>query len=427
VGTADNARPMSATTPDGDSTAAASNGPWAPLRSAEFRRFWLGGAASMSFYWLIEAILAWQMRLMSDADPFLVSLVPALMQFTVMAAVMPAGVVADIVDRRRLIFLSHAWIALASALLAALAINGRLTPTVLLVFAPAIALTQAIRMPVIGSLVIDTVDRPALGAAVALNAMGLNASRIIGPALAGVLLSFGSVFTALVLASLGLFIAGAILAGVGRGPKRPATRLTLRQFLDAVSEERRQLVTFGWKQNLLLRLAAFLACSAAVPALLPLLFGTGTQYGLMLSLYGVGALASLLLIGRPRTPRGSERRAIVAQCIHALAMIGLGLTGGSLLVAAVLVICGGTWFVMSNGIMTAAQLQLPEVSRARGLSIVYAAGMAAMAVGGATWGWLARHYGVDSALWAAGVISLVLAVLTRKRAFVRDATATVEP
>jgi MFS family permease len=77
--------------------------------------------------------------------------------------------------------------------------------------------------------------------------------------------------------------------------------------------------------------------------------------------------------------------------------------------------------------MTAAQLQLPEASRARGLSIVYAAGMAAMAAGGATWGWLARHYGVDSALWVAGVVSLLLTVLTRKRAFIRDATATVEP
>jgi MFS family permease len=418
---------MSATTPDGDSTAAALSGPWAPLRSAEFRRFWLGGAASMSFYWLIEASLAWQMRLMSDADPFLVSLVPALMQFTVMAAVMPAGVVADIVDRRRLIFVSHAWIALAAGLLAALAINGRLTPTLLLLVAPAIALTQAIRMPVIGSLVIDTVERPALGAAVALNAMGLNISRIIGPALAGVLLSFGGVFAALALASFGLFIAGAMLATVGPGPKRQETRLTLRQFFDDVSEERRQLVEFGWKRNLLLRLAAFLACSAAVPALLPLLVGTGTQYGLMLSLYGVGALASLLMIGRPRTPRGSEQRAIAAQCMHALAMIGLGLAGGPLLVAAALVICGGTWFAMSNGIMTAAQLQLPEASRARGLSIVYAAGMAAMAAGGATWGWLARHYGVDSALWVAGVVSLLLTVLTRKRAFIRDATATVEP
>lgn len=419
---------MSATKhgPD-DSTATDLRGPWAPLRSAEFRRFWLGGAASMSFYWLIEASLAWQMRILSDADPLLVSLVPALMQFTVMAAVMPAGVVADIVDRRRLIFVSHAWIALAAGLLAALAINGRLTPMLLLLVAPAIALTQAIRMPVIGSLVIDTVERPALGAAVALNAMGLNASRIIGPALAGVMLSFGGVFAALVLASFGLFIAGAVLATVGPGPKRPEVRLTLRQFLDDFSEERRQLAASAWKRNLLLRLATFLACSAAVPALLPLLFGSGTQYGLMLSLYGVGALASLLLIGRPLTPRASEQRAIAAQCLHALAMVGLGLGGGSLLIAAALVICGGTWFAMSNGIMTAAQLQLPETSRARGLSLVYAAGMAAMAAGGATWGWLARHLGVDSALLIAGIVSLVLAILTRKRAFTRDATAVVPP
>ncbi len=415
---------MSATpTEPGDSTTVPVVGPWAPLRSPEFRRFWLGGAASMSFYWLIEASLAWQMRILSDADPLLVSLVPALMQLTVMAAVMPAGVVADIVDRRRLIFISHGWVALVTGLLAGLAIADRLTPSLLLLVAPAIALTQAIRMPVIGSLVIDTVERPALGAAVALNAMGLNASRILGPALAGLLLSFGGVFAALAVASLGLFIAGATLATVGPGAKRPDARLTWRQFLDDALDERRQLATQAWKRNLLLRLAAFLACSAAVPALLPLLFGSGTQYGLMLSLYGVGALASLLLIGRPLSAQASERRALAAQCLHAIAMMALGLAGGSLLVGLALLVCGGAWFAISNGIMTAAQLQLSQTSRARGLSIVYASGMAAMAIGGASWGWLARHFGVDSALLLAGVVSLSLALLTRKRAFTHETTA----
>ncbi len=415
---------MSGIAPEpGDTVAPPEHGPWRPLRQRDFLRFWMGGAASMSCYWMIEATLAWQMRLLSDADPLFVSLVTATMQLTVMAAVMPAGVIADIVDRRKLLLASHAWLVLVMGLLATLALTERLTPGLLLLIAPAIALTQALRMPVIGSLVASIVERQSLGAAVALNALGQNAARILGPALAGVLLGSDGVATALVIAGLGVFVAGGVLATIRPDRPRPASRLTLRQFVDDAEAQRRLLAERGWHRNLLLRFGGFLLCAAAVPALLPVVFQSGRTYGLMLALYGVGAAVGLLALGRPRPDDSIQSRATIAQCAHAAgllllaAAIATGGTAGIALAAAALLGCGAAWLALSNALMTAAQLQLPDETRARGLSTVYAVGMGSMAAGGPAWGWLARHHGTETALMVAGTLSLLLLATMRQRRF----------
>lgn len=371
----------------------------------------------MSCYWMIEASCAWQMRVLSDADPLWVSLVTATLQFTVMLGVMPAGVIADIVDRRRLIIASHAWLGLVVGALCALHLAGWLTPGLLLAFLPAIALAQAIRMPVIGSALVDTVGRDSLAAAVALNALGQNASRIVGPALAGLLLGLGGAGLSLQVAIVGLVLAGAALATVGFERRRPRVALSMRRFLDDAREERDYLAATRWKRNLLLRSGGFFVCASAIPGLLPVVFGSGQVYGLMLACYGAGAVVGLLAIHRPRSDRSSERRAWVAQCVHAVALMLLGAAGDGAIAALPLLVCGAAWLALSNSLMTAAQLQLPAESRARGLSVVYAVGMAGLAVGGPVWGWVARHFGTGVGFAAAGLLSLVFVALTFRRPF----------
>ncbi len=366
---------------------------------------------------MVEAVCAWQMRLLTNADPLMVSLVTTALQFTVMAAVIPAGVIADIVDRRKLILISHAWLSIVLGVLCGLIFAESLTPVLLLLFVPAIALTQAVRMPVIGSMIVETVDRSALGPAVALNALGQNASRIIGPAIAGLLLGIGGATVALGIAAIGLLLAGGLLASVVTTRAEPARRPTLQGMMDDFREERRYLATTSWKRNLLLRLGGFFVCASAIPALLPVVFQSATTYGLMLSLYGVGAILSLLVTGRSMAGAASERRAVVAQCVHACGLLLLGLSGGAWPAAIALLACGGGWLALSNALMTAAQLQLPAASRGRGLSIVYAVGMAGLATGGPVWGLIARHFGIASAFVAAGVLSLAVVALTRSRRF----------
>jgi MFS family permease len=371
----------------------------------------------MSCYWMVEASVAWQMRELSGADPLMVSLVTATLQFTVMLAVMPAGVIADIVDRRRLIVASHLWLAIVVGLVGALQAVGWLTPALLLALLPAIALAQAIRMPVIGSVLVDTVDRGALPAAVALNSLGQNASRIVGPALAGLLLGVGGPGLSLMVAVAGLALAAMALASLRFDSHRAGPALTVQRFLEDARDEQAYLAVTPWKRNLLLRAGGFFICASAIPALLPVVFGSGRTYGLMLSLYGVGAIAGLVAIGRPRSDRDSERRAVVAQGAHAVGLLLLGASGDGAFAALALLACGASWLALSNSLMTAAQLQLPAASRARGLSIVYAVGMAGLAAGGPLWGVLARHLGTSVAFVAAGLLSLAIVGLTFRRPF----------
>jgi MFS family permease len=415
---------MSAIAPEpGETVEAPDRGPWAPLRQASFRRFWIGGALSMTCYWMIEAALAWQMRLLSNADPLQVAMVTATMQLTVMVAVMPAGVLADLVDRRSLLVVSHAWLLLVVGLVVALTFTGQLTPGLLLLLAAAVALTQAARMPVIGSLVADIVDRPSLGAAVALNALSQNGARIVGPALAGILLGAGGVTAALAVAGVGLFVAGGVLATIRPDRHRPGARLNLSQFVDDARAQRRLLAERGPHRTLLLRFGGFLACASAVPALLPVVFQSGRTYGLMLALYGVGAVTGLLALGRPRSDGAIQGRATLAQGAHAagLLLLAAGVTlGGTLgitVAAVALLCCGAAWLALSNAFMTAAQLYLPGEARGRGLSTVYAVGMGSMAAGGPAWGWLARHHGTATAFVAASVLSLLVLAALHRRSF----------
>jgi MFS family permease len=396
-------------------TRASAGGSWAPLRNPRFRRVALGGAASMSCYWMTEAAIAWQMRIATEADPFMVSLVTSTMQVTVMALVMPAGVIADIVDRRRLILFSHVWLAAVLATVAGLLVAGRLSPLVLLAFLPPIAIAQAIRMPVIGSLVFDTVDRDELAAAVAVNSLGQNGSRIVGPALGGALIGLGGSVAALSTAAVVLVFAGLALASAVPRDPRPARTLTWRRMVEDARQEWAYTSQTPWKQNLLLRLVAFFLCTSVVPALLPVAFGTGPVYGLMLALYGVGAFASIGILGPPRSAAAIERRLVTAQLLHACGLVTIGLSTSTWVTALALVCCGGAWLAVSNGLMTAAQLQLPTQARARGLSAVYAVGMAGLALGGPLWGSIASRFEVGTGFVCAGVTSVALLLLTRRR------------
>lgn len=400
---------------NGSGAQASARGTWTPLRNSRFRRVAIGGAASLSCYWMTEAACAWQMRIATDADPFMVSLVTSTMHLTVMALVMPAGVIADIVDRRQLVLFSHFWLAAVLAAVVGLLFAGLLSPMVLMTFLPLIAVAQAIRMPVIGSLVFDTVDRDDLAAAVALNALGQNGSRIVGPALGGTLLGFGGTLAALSTAAVVLVFAGIALASAVPREARPARALTWRSMADDARQEWAYTSQTRWKQNLLLRLVAFFLCASVVPALLPVAFGTGTVYGLMLALYGVGAFASIAVLGPPRSAAAIEKRIVAAQLVHSFGLVTIGTTSNIWITALALMCCGGAWLAASNSLMTAAQLQLPAQARGRGLSAVYAVGMAGLALGGPLWGSIASRFEVGTGFACAGVTSVALLLLTYRR------------
>ena len=132
-------------------------------------------------------------------------------------------------------------------------------------------------------------------------------------------------------------------------------------------------------------------------------FDDSTTYGIMYGCFGAGAIVGLVLVSRLRGRSEAEHRIAAGISGGALSLLLLGTTSQWLIAGPLLAISGASWTFCSNSYMVAAQLQLPNRVRGRGLSFVYATGMACLALGSALWGFIARLAEPGIALMLAGV------------------------
>jgi MFS family permease len=161
---------------------------YAPLRRTVFRGLWLASLASNVGTWVQNVGAAWLMTGLS-ASPLMVALVQAATTLPVFLVGLPAGALADVVDRRRLLLVSQGWMLAAAGLLAAITAVGLVTPAVLLTLTFALGLGFALNAPAWQAVIPELVPRDEVQAAVGLNGISVNASRAVGPALGGLLVA----------------------------------------------------------------------------------------------------------------------------------------------------------------------------------------------------------------------------------------------
>ena len=372
---------------------------FAPFRHAGFRSTWCASTLSLMAYWMTEVASAWQMRIMTDADPLLVASVFTVLQLPILLLVIPAGVITDLLDRRQVMIWTHAWLGLSLGVLACLILYGQMTPLLLLLCLPLISIGQAIRMPGLSTLIPDLVSRPEIPAAVSLNSIAQNASRVIGPALAGALIGLTGVAAVLGVNAFIMMLVVLIFLRLRYSQVNADEVLSWRRFVSAVHEGVRFAVSTQWTRNILIRLGTFFACSAAVPALMAVRFDDAETYGLMYGFFGAGSMLGMIAIGWLGHHRLDSRLSL-GLLICALCIVLLGLNGSTAASAVLLLAVGASWVFCSNSIMVAAQTQLATTMRGRGLSFVYAVGTAGLACGGLIWGLVARATSPATALVA---------------------------
>ena len=364
-------------------------------------------------FWMTEVACAWQMRLMTDADPLLVASVYTALQVPIMLLVIPAGVLTDLADRRRVMIWTHVWLGFSLSVLLWLTLTEHVTPLLLLAYLPLIAIGQALRMPGIATLVPDLVRSQQIPAAVSLNSMAQTSSRILGPALAGAIIAgigFAGVL-ALNTAIMAMIIL--LFLRMSYRPEKNGPRMIRQRFFSAVKEGLLFAAVTRWKRNILIRLGTFFACAPAVPALMAVRFDNSKTYGLMYACFGGGALLGLLVIGKLGHQRLDNRLSgglfICALCIMLFGMIDHPVQAAPLLAG-----LGASWIVCSNSIMVAAQMQLEHGMRGRGLSFIFAVGTACLAGGGLLWGAVARATSPTAALVGSGACLLLLLAATHR-------------
>jgi MFS family permease len=157
---------------------------WSPLRRAVFRSLWIASLASNVGTWMQNVGAAWLMTDLS-ASPLFVALVQAATNLPFFVLSVPAGALADIVDRRRLLLVAQSCMLLVAAALAAVTFAGQMTPWLLLGMTFLLGIGSVLNSPAWQATTPDLVPREEIPAAVALAGLSMNGARAVGPALGG--------------------------------------------------------------------------------------------------------------------------------------------------------------------------------------------------------------------------------------------------
>src|SRR6266705_3607863 len=161
---------------------------WAPFREPLFRGLWIAAVISYTGTWMQNVATGWLMTSLT-MSPLMVSLVQAATSLPVFLVALPAGALADMVDRRRLLVVTQTWMVVAAAALGVLTLVSAVTPWVLLLFTFLLGLGAVMNDPAWQAITPELVPSRQHASAVALNSAGFNVARAVGPAMGGLIVA----------------------------------------------------------------------------------------------------------------------------------------------------------------------------------------------------------------------------------------------
>jgi MFS family permease len=387
----------------------------APLRHRLFRVLWLANVVVSLGVWMQNTGAGWLMATLTP-DALMVSMVQAATITPVFLLALPAGAIGDIVDRRLLILVTQTWMLGSAALLTGLTLGGVTGPWGLLALTFAIGLGSAINNPSWGSVMAEAVPRADLAQAIALNGVGFNLARAVGPAIAGFLLLAGGPGLTFGLNALTYLAVIGVLITWHRRRRTPA--LPPEKLSGAMRAGVRFVRHTPSMRAAMIRAAAFFAPCAGPWGVLPLVvreqlhLGAGF-YGTLLGLMGIGGVTAGLLL--PQLRNRASRGAIVfgATLISCAGMAMLSLATHWLVASVAMYLFGLGWVAAASITQGAAQLAAPAWVRSRALAIYQLASNFALAGGTFFWGWVGTKLGLSTALMVAAGIGALIAVAAR--------------
>ncbi len=402
-------------TPTGDAPAASRGSAWSPFRHRAFTLLWVATLISNIGTWMHDVGAGWLMTMLNPS-PAIVVLVQAATTAPIFLFALFAGALADRVDRRRFLLLVNLVLAGITGVMAVLTAAGMMTPGLLLAFTFAIGTGAALMAPAWQAVVPSLVPRESLQPAIALNSMGINIARAIGPALAGVLISAVALSAPFVVnaASYLVIIAALVLWKPQAGP---ATTLPPEPLLGAMATGLRHASRNSALKATLVRSFGFFTFGSAYWALLPLvargLEGGGAElYGMLLAAIGGGAVAGALMLPSIRSRIDADRLVAAGTLITAAAMVLLGLATSAAMALPASVLGGLGWITVLTSLNVSAQTALPNWVRARGLAIALMVFFGCMSAGSAVWGQVATATSISTALLIAAAGAALAIPLT---------------
>jgi MFS family permease len=374
--------------------------PWSPLRQAVFRAVWIASITSNIGTWMQSVGAAWLMTSLTPS-PLLVALMQTAANLPVFLLGLPAGALADVVDRRKLLLVTEAWMLLVALALGVLTLAELMSAWTLLALTFLLGLGAALDAPAWQAIIPELVERQELPSAIALNATGFNVARAVGPALGGLVVAAAGP-AAVFLLNAASFLA--VLVAIYRWKRaRVPSDAPPEDMLGATAAGMRYVRHAPALQAVLVRTGVFILGASALWALLPVVARReldldATGYGIVLGSLGFGGVGCALLLPRLRRSLPVDTLTAAATLVFA----GATLAFAYLRFVPLLLVCmmagGMAWLAMMSSLTVAAQTASPAWARARTLGIYLLVFQGLMAVGSFAWGALAEQLGNGTAL-----------------------------
>ncbi|MBI3432536.1 MAG: MFS transporter [Hydrogenophilales bacterium] len=390
--------------------------PLRALHSRDFRIYFGGQLVSVAGTWMQQIAMAWlAYRLTNSA--LVLGLLGFASQIPILLFAPLGGVWSDRVDRRRLMMATQALAMLQALALAVLAWQGWATPALLIGLAFVLGCINAVDVPVRQSLVVHLVsDRALLPNAIALNSFMMNATRFIGPALAGFIVARAGEAVCFLLNAVSYLAVLVALAALhtrpGSGTSKPALH-ALREGL-AYAFSHRDIRLF------LLRVASVSFLVAPYMVMMPLyartvLAGDARTFGLLVSSAGAGALLASLFLASHVSIEGLARRVTLAVILAGVALALFALNSVPLLAYPILMTLGFSVILVAAGSNTLLQSWVRDDMRGRVMAIFSVAFLGIAPLGSLAMGSLAHVLGIRPTLFVFGILTVAAGLAHRSR------------
>ena len=399
-------------TKESSQSVSASAGSFAPLRQTLFAVLWVATIIGNAGSFIRDVASAWIMTDLSPS-PAAVALVQAAATLPIFLLAIPAGVLSDILDRRKLLIAIQLLLASVSICLMLLSYSGLQSVASLVALTFLGGIGAALMGPTWQAIVPELVEKKDLKNAVALNSLGINIARAIGPALGGLILaSLGAAFTYGVDVITYVFVISALLWW-----RRPvaAQDVLAERFPGAFRAGLRYARASRELHVVLVRAFVFFALASSVWALLPLvargLLGGGAGfYGILLGAVGLGAVAGAIIMPKLRKHLSVDGLLLVAALVTAAVMAFLSFAPPQWAAVVALLLLGAAWITALTTLNGVAQAILPNWVRGRSLAVYLTVFNGAMTAGSLSWGAVATLIGVPFTLLtgAAGLVAVGL-------------------
>jgi MFS family permease len=381
----------------------------APLRVPAYRRIWSAAVVSHLGTFLQMTAAPWLM-LELTGSAFMVSLVTTFLLLPRLLLTLPAGALADVVDRRTLLIVGNLIGSASVAAMALFAGLGLLTPALLLALTLALGCGTAVAMPAFQTLVPDLVPRPLLPQAITLNSGAFNVARAVGPALGGLLVAAGLVSLSFGLNAVSFLVVVAVLLTLPRDQVERVVGQSRRHLLRATAVGVRYARFTRDIRVLLAITAGFTLTAASVQALLaPVAVELGlggTGFGILWGCMGIGALVGVATRERARLRLGS-RMVPASIALFGVGGVALGLAPNGIVAGAGMLLAGLTWVWTLITLNATVQLLAPTWVRSRVVSL-YAVVVGIQPVGAFLAGAVAEPTSAGTAVAIATAVTLVL-------------------